>query len=480
MLIAASGFAQSPEPAATEPAAAEAPDARELARRHFRNGIKLYQDANYAGAMAEFEAAYRLKPTAGSLQNVALCQKALFRYAEAGETLEQLLLKHGSELDEGEQRAMREAMEELKSLVGSVLLKVSVPEARVTLNGRVLTAQELKNPIRLNVGEHTLSADAPGYAPFRQSLRVASGSHAVPVEIKLRPTAGFLNITTRDPKAYIGVNGYAKGQHRWRGPVEPGKEHLVQVYRDGFEPFEQNVSVDLGQTLDIVADLGPPIDADEPPPEVTPSGVPMPKRPQRGFYGLVTLSALGMSETPLDLDPSQSQKNEKLLGAIGLRGGYRLSAPLAAELMLDLGSLRVSECDGTTTSTDCAERDAVMRDYELGSFHFGPNVRVMSTGERVRFVGTVGAGIVFHRLEVTGKDGFEDHAQGVDPYFMIDAGIGFNLGPWLVEASLLARVDGSSSLQGDFDNPTLGKNLGTTLPMAGLNLRVGWGQWRPR
>src|ERR1700742_1591324 len=53
------------------------------ARRHFRTGVKLYRDGNYKGALAEFEAAYRDKPSAGSLQNVALCQKALFRYPQA-------------------------------------------------------------------------------------------------------------------------------------------------------------------------------------------------------------------------------------------------------------------------------------------------------------------------------------------------------------------------------------------------------------
>src|SRR5687768_13951352 len=69
-----------------------------LARTHFKNGVKLYRDTNYPGALAEFEAAYAAKPGSGSLQNVALCQKALFRYAEAAETLEQLLALHAAEL----------------------------------------------------------------------------------------------------------------------------------------------------------------------------------------------------------------------------------------------------------------------------------------------------------------------------------------------------------------------------------------------
>ncbi|HEX6275750.1 MAG TPA: hypothetical protein VFZ53_22065, partial [Polyangiaceae bacterium] len=64
--------------AGAEPLREEAPiDPRTAeARAHFKSGTKLYQDGNYAGALAEFEAAYESKPGPGSLQNVALCQKA--------------------------------------------------------------------------------------------------------------------------------------------------------------------------------------------------------------------------------------------------------------------------------------------------------------------------------------------------------------------------------------------------------------------
>src|SRR6187399_627350 len=78
-----------------DPASAVAnAEATAEARRHFKLGIKLYQDTNYPGALAEFEAAYAAKPGPGSLQNIALCQKALFRYREAAATLEQLLKSH--------------------------------------------------------------------------------------------------------------------------------------------------------------------------------------------------------------------------------------------------------------------------------------------------------------------------------------------------------------------------------------------------
>src|SRR5262249_1577746 len=156
------------------------------ARKHFKAGIKLYRDGNYGGALAEFEEAYRLKPGAGSLQNIALSQKGLFRYAEAAATLEQLLQRHAAELSEGDRKAVDDALSELRGLVASVRLRVLPESARVLLDGRQLTPAEWAAPLVLNVGEHTFSADAPGYAPERRTLRIAGGASEVPVSIELR------------------------------------------------------------------------------------------------------------------------------------------------------------------------------------------------------------------------------------------------------------------------------------------------------
>ena len=112
------------------PAKGAADERTELARRHFKNGVKLFQDKNYQGALAEFEAAYELKPGASSLQNIALCLKALFRYAEAARKLDLLLARHGGELSDDERRAVREAIDELNQLVGSIRAARASPRTR--------------------------------------------------------------------------------------------------------------------------------------------------------------------------------------------------------------------------------------------------------------------------------------------------------------------------------------------------------------
>ena len=173
------------------PSSTASAEATAEARRHFKLGIKLYQDTNYPGALAEFEAAYAEKPGSSSLQNVALCQKALFRYREAAATLEELLRVHGNELDEGETKAVTEAITELHGLVGSLVVNVEPSDAKITLDGRAVPQSELRTGVDVNVGEHTLVADLPGYARLSRVVRVASGQKPLSIELKLRATDGF-------------------------------------------------------------------------------------------------------------------------------------------------------------------------------------------------------------------------------------------------------------------------------------------------
>lgn len=461
-----------------KPPALEAPDTQTLeARRHFKSGTKLYRDGNYGGALAEFEEAYRLKPGAGSLQNVALSQKGLFRYSEAATTLEQLLAKHAGELSDGERQAVSDALTELKGLIASIKLRVQPELARVLLDGRPLSPSDWASPIVLNVGEHTLTVDAPGYTSERRVLRVAGGQRELPVDIDLRCVAGFVDVTSNDPTANIAIDGLPKARRAYKGPVEPDVDHLLQVYREGVEPFEQTFQVGVCKTVTIQARLeglegapaAEPVDPSQPIP-----GAP-PQRAQKGFYGLVALDLLGLSKQPLALDVSKAQSGGGL-GAIGLRAGYRLSNPVAFDLMLNVGALEV---EGAYDKDNVARR----RDYSLRSIHFGPNLKLMTTGEKLRFVTTVGAGVVHHRLAVEAAgEAQAAEVRGLDPYFALELSLGFNYGRFLGELGLVALIDGSTQLQNGFkdeQNASLTRDLGTTLPMIGIGLRGGFSQWKP-
>ncbi len=473
MLVPGGAQADAPAPGAARQAETEVDAATRDARRHFKAGSKLYRDGNYGGALAEFEEAYRLKPGPGSLQNLALCQKALFRYAEAAGSLAQLLEKHEKELSEGERRAVDDALSELRALVASVRLRVRPEHARVLLDGRTLTPADWAEPIVLNVGEHALSAEAPGFATERRLIRVAGGQRELPQLVDLRCVAGFVDVTSSDPSANISIDGVPKARRAYRGPVEPDTDHLLQVYREGVEPFERTFQVGLCKTLAIRAQL----EASEAAPPTDPAG---PKAASNaaaqapvGFFGQLSLDVLGLSRQPLSLDLSKARGGA--LAALGIRAGYRLSSPVALDWMLDVGALEVVGAVDPTNTT-------LTRDYSLRSIHFGPNLNLMTTGDKLRFVTTIGAGMVHHRLAVQGNQGFRAaEAGGLDPYFRLELQLGFSFKHFLGAIGLVALIDGSTALQRGFTDSQsdgLTRDLGTTLPMVGLGLRGGFSQWR--
>ena len=456
------------------PTAATA-DATAEARRHFKLGIRLYQDTNYAGALAEFEAAYAAKPGPGSLQNVALCQRALFRYREAAQTLEQLLTQHGTELSSGEKKAVSDAITELDGLVGSVVIDVEPSDAKVTIDGRALSLAEQRAGVELNVGEHTVIAEESGYARLVRVLSVASGQKRVPVEVKLKATDGFLNVVALDPRAAIAIDGVTLAFHEWRGGVTPDTDHLIQVFRDGYESYESTVNVGLGQTLEVRADLGARIageSSDRPAGSPSAMPAPPPRRIPRGYYGLLTLGLLGLGQKPLALTSTGAGG---AMGTIGLRAGYRIWAPIAGELMLDFGKLNANDAKGDAASTNT-------RNYALSTVRVGPNLRLMTTGKTLRFVTTVGAGLVHHKLTLDPVANSATlgggSASGDDPYFLLELGLQWSLGHFLLGAEVVALVDGATSLNKqkvEGDQVAFGNT--NTLPLFGLSIHGGYSLW---
>lgn len=475
-LVAVSSLPARAQPGGEAAAAVDPETAR--ARQHFQNGIKLYADGNFQGALAEFDAAYRLKPGPSSLKNIALCQKGLFRYTDAVETLQKVLERHGAEISADEKRAISSAMTELSALVGSVIVRVTPQSARVTLDGRALGPSELGTSIRLNTGEHVIVAESPGYARQARTIRVAGGQKDVPIDFALEAVAGFVTIRSKDPKAAIAIDGKALAFSHWNGPLSAGA-HYVQVYRDGMKPFEQRFVVELGKSVEIEAELS----ADS---------APAPKKGTqlRGWYALGVLSGLGLRNAPEGLQLDNSKISG---GSFGVRAGYRVWTPIAVEMLLEGGRHDVeAACDTNVekkAGRDCAS-DPFERSFRLDSVRLGPALRVMSGGESLRFSSTVGAGAVRHEIRLDEPDKtdpaydpsiYGGNAKGWDPYFLLEVGLQYNWGHVLLELDGLVFLDGASNVRGKLDDGSRWEPFKDTggLIMGGIGLRAGWSEWAP-
>jgi hypothetical protein len=474
--------------AADAPSAEEAADAKTTeARRHFKNGVKLYQDQNYAGALAEFEAAYEDKPGPGSLQNVALCQKALVRYAEAADTLTLLLERHGSDLTEEEKTAARTARDELEAAVGSIVVRVSPSHARLLLDGRALDAAALGAPIRAAAGEHALVAEAPGFARLTRTVRVVGGTRDVPIELALTPVAGFLTVKTSDSSAVVAIDGRPLGMGGWSGPVSPDEEHLVQVYRTGYEPFETRVSIAVGETKTVLGTLGARADGTSDAPTGDQLPPPPAAKPKLGWYSIAGFNVFGRGPAPLHFDGSAESTSGAAL-SLNLRLGRGVKKTVGIEMMLDAGSLNVEgACDTATTPGDvagkCGTPEQISRNYQLGWFRVGPALRLSTPTEHWRGNAAFGAGAVWHELRIAAHAEDENRkggkADGWGAFLLLEVGVSYHFGHLSIGLDLAAQVDGASSLAGDFDgtNQRAFDRSGNILPLLGIGLRAGYSQW---
>ncbi|WP_233561892.1 tetratricopeptide repeat protein [Sorangium cellulosum] len=157
-------------------------------RQHMANGIKLFQDRNYPAAIAEFEAAYKEKPKASPLFNIALAEKALFNYPRAIAALERALAQHRDTMDESDEKTARGAIEEMRALLAQVTIELSPQSATLIIDGQEHPPSSSgTRVVELGPGVHRIGARAEGHVGAEQSVTVVSGERGKRVKLSLAP-----------------------------------------------------------------------------------------------------------------------------------------------------------------------------------------------------------------------------------------------------------------------------------------------------
>jgi hypothetical protein len=438
--IAILGGATSAQAEDSPPRAADAPPS-DTYKQHMANGVKLFNDHNYAAAVVEFEAAYAERPRASPLLNVALCYKSLFNYPKAIAALELALSKHGDTMDAPDRQAAEGAVAEMKTLIGYVVISVEPPGATLIIDGEPQPPEAAGKPLPLGPGRHRIGARAEGYTSAEQTVTLTSADKNKPVRIALVAEQGWVVVKTGDPEMTIAIDRQPMGQGEWTGPLAPGT-HIVQMYRpDGPEHTEQ-VLVVAGKAIEVRPNKGGvPIDLPRkglPPPPPPPSAKRLPDPPTRGTYAQATAGFFWMLG------------EENTGGTAGARLGYRLSTRVGLELMSDYANIQVQSAD---------PKDQV----SLSSARFGGGFRLMSSGRRVRFVATIGGGFAYNWL----GDG---KSPGGTAFANLDTGIEFDFG-----GVLLGFAAQQTLLFGGADTADI--ELKDPRVLFGLGARIGFGTW---
>jgi hypothetical protein len=466
---------------APRPAFADDSDAAGVA--HFKSGVGLFRDGNYAGALAEFEESYRLRPGASALQNIALCQRQLFRYAAAIGSLEKMLKSYGPALSADDKLAAETALKELRERVTKVTLEVTPKNAAVLIDGKAVEGNDDgSRRLVLDVGEHNVVASAPGFEDREMRISVAGTEKTI--EVKLSAATASLQVATDDVDATIFVDGIQVGKGSWSGALAAGDRHFVKVEKEGRAPAVAEVvlKVDEAKTLNL-----PPGPALLDSAKITPGTA----VPGTGFYGFVTGSLYLLNQHP---DGYRTPKNRgESAGYFGARFGYRLTPRWGLEVVAEGGKHTVGPGCYRYPDQTCDTATPANPIYDLTAYRLGLGGRYFGKGTSVRFIATGALGLAYHAFRIDAQEGTPEGtrapASGDDSapnaFFLSELGAEIPIGRALVDIVGVASIDGMSNLrvndkackQQDPPCDYAVYNGNKTVAMVGLGIRIGYGRW---
>ena len=144
------------------------------AKKAYASGEKKFKDGDYAGALADFQAADSVKETPQAARYIGLCQDNLQHYSEAVVAYERFLANVPAKLAvQGDE--IRKRVEVIKAMPAKIHVDSDPKAATISLDGK---AQPLPTPADLDVppGHHTIKLTADGHEDATRDLDVTYAS----------------------------------------------------------------------------------------------------------------------------------------------------------------------------------------------------------------------------------------------------------------------------------------------------------------
>lgn len=234
-----------PEPPPDPAAQAEA-TAKEEARKHFDQGLALFDRGSLDAAFPEFEKSISIYPTRAAIKNAALCLRRLNRFAEAVDMNERLLAFPG--VSEEEKGIANAELTQLRPVVGNIIIDGVQPGATVAIDNKPIGTTPLRGPVHVPVGTRVVRILKAGFETFEQRVEAAGGKD-ITVRAVLAPLelSGWLSV--EEASGYnvdVILDGTVVGKTPWRGLIATG-DHLV-VLRGDKRQGTQPARIDVRQS----------------------------------------------------------------------------------------------------------------------------------------------------------------------------------------------------------------------------------------
>lgn len=174
--------------ASAEPVPPPSVEAKSQAEQFFQAGVSLQKTEDFEAAIAAYETSVKLFVTKSALFNLANCQRAAHRYADAWYTLTRLQQTYGADLVEPMSSTSKAQLAELENLTGLLTVETEPSGATITLDDKPLGVTPWTTSMRVAIGQHTLRATLQGYGDQTASVQLTpKQTAAVRLELSVAP-----------------------------------------------------------------------------------------------------------------------------------------------------------------------------------------------------------------------------------------------------------------------------------------------------
>ncbi len=184
--------------------------------RRFAEGVRLYEDGEYADALREFEASRGYRETASVTYNIANTLKALGRRVDAINAYRRFMEIKAERLTAAEREDTERLIADLLSRVVQLTVRTDPPDANVLVNGWAVTEM----PMLLDVGTDVVAEGRKeGFRSARTQTRLTSpGPFELTLTLERDPEAGRVALTAAPGNP--DDRGAPEGATRPDGPTD--------------------------------------------------------------------------------------------------------------------------------------------------------------------------------------------------------------------------------------------------------------------
>jgi len=172
--------------ALSAPEAARAQNKGDGYSQVIQNAVVEFDAGNWAEARVLFEQAHILRPSARTLRGMGMASFEIKEYVRAEKELNASLVDLRSPLAEAQRHEVLALLLRLERYIGKLVVHTSPPEAHptVTLDGSRVEAGIAE--MKVDLGRHELSVQAPGYRPLNRTVTIEGGK-TQQLELSLTP-----------------------------------------------------------------------------------------------------------------------------------------------------------------------------------------------------------------------------------------------------------------------------------------------------